>query len=463
MRERHPVRYLRRDEAGEAVASQLRRLGCDECVAVPSLHYVYAPESFYGLAPRRRPPLERVAAFLIDMDGTSTTTEPLALHALEWMVRRITGRTSPRQWPGLDERIDHPNVIGNSNFRHVEFLVGRYRDALDPPAACQAFIEAALWTWSNLDDPQRRRAVRTAARNCGLAALLDDAQFRDATRRPIEPARAASLAARLAGTHGPAFRFRNEAEIVPAALEVYYYRYHTILRAIELGTVGQLRDELNRTDDHPLVAPMPGYEVFVAIVRGWLGEEAARLAEPLRAAWPDAPARGAIDQDRRRLAALGRHFTRHPARLALVTASIRFEAHATMRQVLRLAARRAADWPLPAQLRDAIARRFARREEVFDAFICAADACEHRLKPHPDLYQLAIAELGLPRAALAQCVGLEDSEPGIVALRAAGIGCAVALPNRDTRLQRYVAAAAVVEGGLPALVLEYNLLTGVRL
>ena len=43
-------------------------------------------------------------------------------------------------------------------------------------------------------------------------------------------------------------------------------------------------------------------------------------------------------------------------------------------------------------------------------------------------------------------------------LRAAGIGCAIALPNRDTRRQDYTAAAEVVRGGLPELILARNLL-----
>jgi beta-phosphoglucomutase-like phosphatase (HAD superfamily) len=53
---------------------------------------------------------------------------------------------------------------------------------------------------------------------------------------------------------------------------------------------------------------------------------------------------------------------------------------------------------------------------------------------------------------------LEDTEPGIIALRAAGIGCAVALPNRDTSRQDYSAATVIIEGGLPELILIHNLL-----
>lgn len=105
----------------------------------------------------RRPPLGRIVAYAVDMDGTSTTTEPLALHALEYMVRRFTGRLTPAEWPGLDEKLDYPHVIGNSNFRHTEFLVERYRENLDHDAFRQAFFEAVCWTLAVLDDTQRGR------------------------------------------------------------------------------------------------------------------------------------------------------------------------------------------------------------------------------------------------------------------------------------------------------------------
>ena len=75
---------------------------------------------------------------------------------------------------------------------------------------------------------------------------------------------------------------------------------------------------------------------------------------------------------------------------------------------------------------------------------------------------LGLASTAVARPEPALPPGLEDSEPGIVALRAAGIGCAVALPNRDIALVPRVAAARIVDGGLPALILEHNLLLGER-
>lgn len=60
-------------------------------------------------------------------------------------------------------------------------------------------------------------------------------------------------------------------------------------------------------------------------------------------------------------------------------------------------------------------------------------------KPAPDLYLLALRELGLPADA---CVALEDAGPGVASAVAAGLRC-VAVPNRHTRGHDFSTAAAV--------------------
>ncbi|MBI5863971.1 MAG: HAD-IA family hydrolase, partial [Planctomycetes bacterium] len=107
---------------------------------------------------------------------------------------------------------------------------------------------------------------------------------------------------------------------------------------------------------------------------------------------------------------------------------------------------------------DLILANLGDRERVFDAFVTADDACEHRLKPHPDLYSLALHRMGIEPADFHRCVGVEDTEAGIVSLRAAGVGCAVALPNHDTRRQDFRAAAHIFEAGLPELLGKHHLL-----
>ncbi len=455
--------YLNVEQAAAQIGELARLTGATEFARVRNLDYVLSPFDLYPLAPRVLPPLDRIAAFAVDMDGTSTTTEPLALHALEYMVRRVTNRRSPAEWAGLDERLDHPFVIGNSNFRHTEFLLTRYRAQVDRAAFAAAFIEAAAWTLACMPDGQRRRDVMLSARNCGLGDLLTDADFRRLVEGgTLDADNAERLVAPLVARHGAAFRPAHLSEEVAAALDIYYLRYHAILRRIERGEGHRLAQELLGAAGRRLVEPMPGYDVFVPLIKGWLGPEADALYEPLRVELLRHPELGhtpaELDRYRPRLARLAERFRRAPAKLALVTASIAYEAHACMKEVIAVMAERVRGWPVPAATRDRLAERLADYRTVFDGFVCATDAWEARLKPHRDLYSLALFQMSLPKHEYAACVGLEDTEPGIIALRAAGIGCAVALPNHDTRRQDYTAATRVVRGGLPELLLVHNLL-----
>jgi beta-phosphoglucomutase-like phosphatase (HAD superfamily) len=461
--------YLNARQAAQRLTALGQETGAAEFAQVRNLDFVFSPYELYPLAPHVRPPLQRIAAFAIDMDGTSTTTEPLALHALEYMVRRITGRLDRSQWPGLDAQLDYPHVIGSSNFRHTEFLVQRYRDCIDRAALAQAFIEAVTWTLACMTDASRRRTVTENARHCGLAALLADGGFRHLVEGgPVDAERVGELVRPLVVRYGQAFQPGHESQFVAAVLDIYYMRYHSILQQLQAGAGELLAREL-LTGQTPgpqgprrLVEPMPGYDVFVPLIKGWLGPEIEALYEPLRDCLLGRAELGhtaaELDRYRPRLAPLAERFRRQPAKLALVTASIAYETQACMDEVMRVTARQVQQWPVSAECRARVAERLAERDHVFDGFVCASDTWEARLKPHRDLYSLALYQMGVPKAAYRYCVGLEDTEPGIIALRAAGVGCAVALPNRDTSRQNYAAATEIVRGGLPELILARNLL-----
>lgn len=78
-----------------------------------------------------------------------------------------------------------------------------------------------------------------------------------------------------------------------------------------------------------------------------------------------------------------------------------------------------------------------------------------RGKPEPDVFLEAARRLGTPPAA---CLVLEDSEPGLMATRAAGMAC-VALPHPGhPRMGVFSGARLVVTGGaaafVPSLVFE---------
>jgi beta-phosphoglucomutase-like phosphatase (HAD superfamily) len=451
------ARYVDGKGAAEFLGRLGEQLGTGEYAIVRNIDYVHCPFEIYPLAPRVRPPLRRLAAFAVDMDGTSTTTEPLALHALEYMVRRITGLLTREQWGGLDHVLDYPHVIGNSNFRHAEFLLGRYRDRLNVDAFRGAFVEALVWTLASMSDAQRRRDIQVNGANCGLKPLLADPGFQAVVSAPVSPERAAELARPWCDRAAPLFTCEG-GTAVAAMLDIYYMRYHSIMQAIERGEGPRLSQELLGEAGRLLIEPMAGYDVFVPLIKGWLGSEAGGLHDLLRSQL-DASTKGGnalADIGRDGLVSLGARFARSPARIALVTASIAFETHTTMKEVCRVMSLRVADWPVPAGVRERVLAGLADYRAVFDGFICASDACEHRLKPHRDLYSLALAQMAVPRADYPNCVGLEDTEPGIISLRASGIGCAVALPNHDTSRQDYQAAALVVGHGLPEVILSNN-------
>lgn len=457
------AQYLAFDEATQHSRAVAADIGATEFAVVRNLDYVFSPCEVYPLAPRVAPPLKRISAFAVDMDGTSTTTEPLALHSLEYMVRRFTGRMSPQDWTGLDERVDYPHVIGNSNFRHTEYLVQRYGEHFDNAAFTRSFIEAVCWTLACMSDPHRRRDVEQNARNTGLADMLADEDFRAiVTRGDVNADTVSALVDPIVAKFGPAFAPGSGSERIAAALDIYYMRYHAILRELEAGRGEKLAAELLGDAGRRLVEPMPGYEVFVPLVKGWLGQEVDALYEPLRAYLLSleefADRADEIDRARPRLAALADRFAKQPAKLSLVTASIAYETHACMKEVVNVMAQHVQDWPVSDQVKDRLAQNLADYRAVFDGFVCATDVWEGRLKPHRDLYSLALFQMSVPKNEYACCVGLEDTEPGCIALRAAGIGCAVALPNRDTTGQDYTAATEVVRGGLPELMLLRNLL-----
>ena len=455
------ARYLTPGQAAEFVKTTASQLGVCEFAAVRNLDYVFSPWEVYPLAPRVQGDLDTIVAFAVDMDGTSTTTEPLALHSLEYMVRRFTGRMTKDEWPGLDPVKDYPYVIGNSNFRHTEFLVERYRADLDYDALRRGFFESLLWTLANMGDRRRRDDVRANAAMCGVGAVLDDPQFMAAVERGgIDEENAGRMIEPFVRRYGAAFECDTLSKLVSAALDIYYMRYHSILRRVEAGNGRELSTDLLGESGKRLIEPMPGYAVFIALIKGWLGDEAADLhGELVRGL--DAEHRLRLPDEHRcraRLASLARRFRDNPAKIALVTASIAYEAHAVVKEVFSIMREQAAQWPVPKAKRRKLVQRFADYSAVYDGFVNAGDSSEARLKPHRDLFSIALYQMSVPKKDYCRCVGLEDTEPGIIALRAAGIGCAVALPNRDTSRQDYRAAGRVVRGGLPELILGHNLL-----
>jgi HAD superfamily hydrolase (TIGR01509 family) len=88
--------------------------------------------------------------------------------------------------------------------------------------------------------------------------------------------------------------------------------------------------------------------------------------------------------------------------------------------------------------------------DVFPIRVSGEDPGVHHSKPAPDVYLSAAARLGLPPA---DCLAIEDSAPGVVAAKRAGMLC-IAVPNRWTADQDFSEADVVLDSlrYLPLLV-----------
>jgi beta-phosphoglucomutase-like phosphatase (HAD superfamily) len=428
---------------------------CDEVALVANPSYIASPYELYPLARRNPGPLDAVVGIVKDMDGTTTTTEPLCLHSLEWMVRVITDRMDERTWPGLDSEKDHPQVIGNSTTRHVEYLLRAYGDRIQPAAFRRAFVKAVLWTHGRSCDENRRREVRANAVALGLRDMLDGVDFRLLAQFHVDPfAPDARGVGELVAKYADAVTLSGFTGQVRAAVDIYYVRYHSILAAINEGKVQELAGPLPGGRAARMVAPMPGVGAFLALVKGWLGDQACALYDAL--ATHVVEKTGANPRiTPAMLCAIGRWFAANPARVAIVTSSIAYEANIVLTEVFRALSEEASTWPLPSEVRDRIVGGLADHRTFYDMFVTASDSSEIRLKPHRDLYSIALHGMGIPRDDYNRIVGFEDSESGVIAIRAAGVGCCVALPFAQSAGHDFQAAVHVLRGQFPEVVLNH--------
>jgi beta-phosphoglucomutase-like phosphatase (HAD superfamily) len=447
-------------EAAEMLIRQAGMLGSDEIAVVRNPSYVYAPVELYPLAPKVTGPLDWVAGVVMDMDGTTTTTEPLCLHSLEWMVRRISVVRDYGAWVGLDREKDYPHIIGNSTTKHVEYLMSTYGSWFSAPECLCSYLEAAAWTLSHGQDPGRRDAILADIPALGLSAVWEDEDFA-ALSAPhgFQTDTALEMAQRLAETLLPDFRCESLADRVRAGIDIYYMRYHQILADIAIGKAADRAEEIFGRKDSRLVEPMPAVGIYLAAVKGWLGDDLGNFTDLLieksrkRHSGAKIPSPATA---RKRLAAIGRVFAENPAPVGVVTSSIAYEADIVLGEVFRILRKSIADWPIDAALRADLIGRFANPREFYDAFITADHSSEIRLKPHRDLYAIALHTMGIPPSDYCRTVGFEDSESGITAIRASGIGLAVAVPFADTSGHNLSQAAHVLHGGMAEVLLEYG-------
>ncbi len=446
-------KFIQQNEAEQYVS----KLG-KEFAVVKNPDYIHPPFELYPLAPKITQPLDNLAAVVMDMDGTTTTTEPLCIHSLEFMVRRITDRISDVDWQGLNPERDYPFIIGNSTTKHVEYLIETYQQFIRQKALKLAYLQSAIWFLTNGQDEKRIAEVKQNLINLGGGSILHDEKLTlFIERHSASESDLIEVASHLFEKYGDQLQINSFNDYVRAAIDIYYQRYHQILGAIRQGKSEALAPKLLKNKTAHLIEPMPGIGFFLALTKGWLGEDTGRLLSSVFDQYPSLIDHKNVDQVRKQIIQLGLRFKEQPLKIAVVTSSILYEAQIVMTEVFRVLKKQIENWDISNDRRWEIAEKFSSYENVYDALITASDSNEIRLKPHRDLYSIALHQLGIPREKFNQVVGFEDSESGTIAIRAAGIGLCVAVPFTDTQHHDLSAASFVLENGIPEALLKYNL------
>jgi len=450
-------KFVSGDEAGEII----KDLG-PEFTIVKNPDYIHPAFEVYPLAPKITQPVDNLVAAVMDMDGTTTTTEALCIHSLEFMVRKISGKISRDDWQGLDSVTDYPHIIGNSTTKHVEYLIQTYAEMIQPEFLKRAYFSAVLWFLIHGKDQRRISEVKNNLSNLGCQDVLKDEKLNKAIdSNKIKDRELQQLTEYLLVNYGGIFQAENFSTRVRAAIDIYYQRYHEILNLIQAEKGASISEELLGKPNVRLIEPMPGVAEFLALVKGWLVEDIWKFIPLIINLYqencPDQIHKIDIKSIENKLHKLVLHFQKFPLKVAVVTSSIFYEAQIVMTEVFRVLHQQVANWDVSQQTRELILNRFLDYQNVYDGFVTASDSSEIRLKPHHDLYSIALHQLGIPKEKFKQVVGFEDSESGTIAIRAAGIGLCVAVPFSDTQHHDLRAAAYVLNGGLPEAMVKYGL------
>jgi beta-phosphoglucomutase-like phosphatase (HAD superfamily) len=424
----------------------------NEFALIHNAPHVFPAYETVPLGPRRTRMDDGIGAIFLDMDGTTTLTEDLCLLALEDTMREITLRPAREQWAGLDHATDYPNIIGSSTSKNIEYLLSVYGPCIDDAAFRASYVRAVALTLAEAPDAARLHEVRAELAALGvpdlelapeIAALPAYATGRAQGPAPEVP----GLAARFA----PRLDLAPLGNRIRAGMSIYYERLHGMFVRIQLGRGREVAEELYGPGATHAIRPLHGVGVLHALAKGWLGEEAAALADLLMHATGHVP--GAQET----LARLGKAFAQAPARVALVTSSGDFEADIVLKEVFAGLCEEAAAWPVSAPVRERAVRGFASYRAFYDTIVTASNSHEIRLKPYRDLYSIALHNIGIPCEEAHRVLGFEDTEAGIVAQRSAGLGVCCAVPFEGSRGHDFQAASHVLHGGVPEAILRHGL------
>lgn len=420
-----------------------------EFAEVKNPSYIYPPVEYYPLAERRTQAPDLMGA-LMDMDGTTTTTEVLCVYALEMMIRRMSGKMQKKEWKGVDHNTDLTYIIGNSTTKHVEYLVKTYRELIDEKKSVTEFVRAARWTLQNSPDKNRREEVFTNIRKLGWQEHIP--AFENETEKNL-----------LSHSWIWDIHVNDYGMLVNMGIDMYYQTYHEILIMLRDGKGEMVRKMVfeNDEEEENLISPMPGIPFLIPLLKGWLGEEAVKMTDLLLSDYEKTTHTRLTNEKKEHFAQkikkMGTFFQKKPVKVALVTSSIFYEADIIIKEILKVMSDIIEKSNLSNGRKAQIRNSYTDYHHVYDAFVTANDSSEIRLKPHRDLYSIALHKTALLPGDFDKVIGFEDSESGTIAMRAAGIGCCIAVPFAQTSGHNLQAASHILPGGVPSAILDHNL------
>jgi hypothetical protein len=450
-------RIVDRSEAVDLLTQQ----GIDFAV-IKNPEYIHPLFELVPLAPKVTQKASSLVAAIMDMDGTTTTIQGLVLHSLEYMIRHLSGRLTAAEWRGLDQIIDFPNIIGTDTARPIEFLITRYNNFIKQDFLAETYFYSALWILILGRDKHREEEVKKNIKDLGIGQMLDDEHLPlYIAKKEFAQQNANAVTNYFYMKYKNGFRADNYNLLVRAATDIFFQRYHFILDQIRLGEGPLLAKEIYGDENKCMIEPMPGIAEFLALTKGWLGDEAANFYDSLNDSLKTRLSNLYIQPDKDltkgRLLKLSKYFSENPLKLGIVTSTIFYEAHIVLSEVFRICQQRIKNWPVSNERKSFLEEKFSYYKNVYDSLVTADDSNGIRLKPHRDLYSIALHQLSISKHDFNRVAGFEDRETGIISIRAAGIGLCIAVPYTKAVGYDLSAAAHILQGGIPEAILLHNI------
>lgn len=435
------IKIINSQEASENLLSL-----SDEFVIIKNPDFIFPGYEVVPLAKKIFNPENFIAA-VMDMDGTTTTTEELCVESLEFMIRKMSGLLSKEQWIGLNEK-DYPNVIGNSTTKHVEYLINTYRSLIKFEETINSFVSSIIWTLRKGRSEQRKNEVKDLLKSFDIENAFENFLI-NLNEEKISNENFKNLANNILNR----INLNDTSTLTKIGIEIYYQHYHQYLLNLSSG----------QRSSKKLIEPLPGVAITLSLIKGLLGEEAEKLSDKLIEEYkrknPQTNLQIDFNEAKNKLKKLGNYFESNPVKTAVVTSSIFYEADIVLTEVIDQIKQEIKDWNISSERKEKIINKFSSYQNFYDAVVTATDAYEFRLKPHRDLYSIALHKLGISKKDFSKVIGFEDSQCGTIAIRAAGIGCCIAVPFPQTSGHDLQAASYILWNGLPEFVLKLNCLT----